>query len=144
METALLLLRKIGMRSSYAGFNYLACAVALVFEHQEYLRKVTKNLYVMVGKEYGVSNVCVEAAIRTLITSYWNQNEDKILAPILGYPLFEKGIYPLCLSLCFSYNVFALHIGCKEISPINQDQKYCSCNNRREHFPRFHLNSYNL
>ena len=59
METALLLLRKIGMRSSYAGFNYLACAVALVFEHQEYLRKVTKNLYVMVGKEYGVSNVCV-------------------------------------------------------------------------------------
>ena len=90
METALLLLRKIGMRSSYAGFNYLACAVALVFEHQEYLRKVTKNLYVMVGKEYGVSNVCVEAAIRTLITCYWNQNEDKILAPILGYPLFEK------------------------------------------------------
>ena len=78
------------MRSSYAGFKYLGCAVALVYENQEYLRNVTKQLYVLVGKKYGVSNIFVEGAIRTLITSYWNQNEDKILAPFLGYPLFEK------------------------------------------------------
>ena len=90
MELASLLLRRIGMRSSYSGFNYLAYAVALVYEDQTYLRNITRHLYSLVGEKYGVSNICVEGALRTLITGYWNQNEDKILSPFLGYPLFEK------------------------------------------------------
>lgn len=90
METAYHLLRIIGMRSTYSGYNYLAHSVALVTENPEYLRNVTKKLYVEVGSKYGVSNLCVEAALRTLINNYWNQNEDKILRSLLGFPLFDK------------------------------------------------------
>ena len=78
------------MRSTYAGYNYLAYAIYLTLENQDYLRKVTKNLYVLVGDKYGVSNRCVEAALRTLINSYWNQNKDRILKRFLGYPVFDK------------------------------------------------------
>ena len=73
-------LRKAGLRSTYSGYNYLASAVALVLKDQEfYLKNVTSNLYRVVGEQYGVSNMCVEAAIRTMINSYWNQNSNKIL-----------------------------------------------------------------
>lgn len=78
------------MRSTYAGYNYLAYAIVLTLENQDYLRKVTKSLYVVVGDRYGVTNRNVEAAMRTLITSYWNQNEDRILSRLLGYPIFDK------------------------------------------------------
>ena len=62
-------LRKAGLRSTYSGYNYLASAVALVLKDQEfYLKNVTSNLYRVVGEQYGVSNMCVEAAIRTIDT----------------------------------------------------------------------------
>ena len=57
-------LRKAGLRSTYSGYNYLASAVALVLKNQEfYMKNVTSNLYRVVGEQYGVSNMCVEAAI---------------------------------------------------------------------------------
>ena len=90
MDRTFYLLRLLGMRSTYAGYNYLAYAIYLTLENQDYLRKVTKNLYVLVGDKYGVSNRCVEAALRTLINSYWNQNKDRILKRFLGYPIFDK------------------------------------------------------
>lgn len=90
MDRAFLLLRRIGMRSTYSGYNYLAYAITLTIENQNYLRKVTKNLYVVIGEKYGVTSQCVESAMRTLITSYWNLYGDRILSRILGYPLYDK------------------------------------------------------
>lgn len=88
-------LRKAGLRSTYSGYNYLASAVALVLKDQEfYMKNVTSNLYRVVGEQYGVSNMCVEAAIRTMINSYWNQNSNKILSPLLGYPVFDNRPHP--------------------------------------------------
>ena len=103
MERALQLLRQIGMRSIYSGYNYLVCSVSLVLEDEAYLKNVTSNLYAIVGKQYGVSNSCVEAALRTLITNYWNQNEDKILSKLLGYPLFDKPTASELISLLADY-----------------------------------------
>lgn len=90
METSFHLLRMIGMRSNYSGYNYLAYAISLVLENPDYLRNITRTLYGTVGEKYGVTNLCVEAAIRTLITNYWNQNDTRILSSVLGYPLFDK------------------------------------------------------
>lgn len=103
METAYHLLRIIGMRSTYSGYHYLAHSVALVSENPDYLKNVTKNLYVEIGAKYGVSNLCVEAALRTLITNYWNQNGDKILSPLLGYPLFDKPTSSEMISILSDY-----------------------------------------
>ena len=90
MEKALLLLRKIGMRSTYKGYNYFATAISLTVSDSEYLNNVTKNMYVVVGEHYKTHNYCVEAAIRTLINNYWNQHQDTILYPLLGFPLYDK------------------------------------------------------
>lgn len=91
------------MRSTYSGYHYLACAVTLVLENPGYLRNVTKNLYADVGKTYGVSAYCVEAALRTLITNYWNRNEDKILSRLLKYPLFDKPTSSELISILADY-----------------------------------------
>ena len=88
-------LRKAGLRSTYSGYNYLASAVALVLKDQD--------LYRVVGEQYGVSNMCVEAAIRTMINSYWNQNSNKILSPLLGYPVFDKPTASEFISMLADY-----------------------------------------
>lgn len=103
MEKALHLLRKIGLRSTYSGYKYLAYAIALVLENPDYLRGVTKTLYNLVGKAYGVTGLCVEAALRTLITNYWNQNGDRILRGIIGYPLFDKPTASEFISILADY-----------------------------------------
>ena len=91
-------LRKAGLRSTYSGYNYLASAVALVLKDQEfYLKNVTSNLYRVVGEQYGVSNMCVEAAIRTMI------NSNKILSPLLGYPVFDKPTASEFISMLADY-----------------------------------------
>ena len=97
-------LRKAGLRSTYSGYNYLASAVALVLKDQEfYMKNVTSNLYRVVGEQYGVSNMCVEAAIRTMINSYWTQNSNKILSPLLGYPVFDKPTASEFISMLADY-----------------------------------------
>ena len=91
-------LRKAGLRSTYSGYNYLASAVALVLKNQEfYMKNVTSNLYRVVGEQYGVSNMC------TMINSYWNQNSNKILSPLLGYPVFDKPTASEFISMLADY-----------------------------------------
>lgn len=90
MKQTSFLLRKLGFRSIYSGYNYLAYAIVLTLENETYLQKVTKKLYVVIGEKYGVSSHSVEAALRTLITNYWNQNGDQILSKLLGYRLYDK------------------------------------------------------
>ena len=46
---------------------------------------------------------CVEAAIRTMINSYWNQNSNKILSPLLGYPVFDKPTASEFISMLADY-----------------------------------------
>ena len=47
--------------------------------------------------------MCVEAAIRTMINSYWNQNSNKILSPLLGYPVFDKPTASEFISMLADY-----------------------------------------
>lgn len=87
---AMALLRKLGMRPTYSGYDYLAYAITLVSKDRSYLKSVMKNLYTIIGTKYGVTNICVEAALRTLITNYWNQHANTILTSLLDYPLYDK------------------------------------------------------
>lgn len=90
MDSVLPLLRKIGMKSTYTGYPYFAYGISLTVNNSSYSRNVTKGLYTDIGTQYGVSNSCVEAALRTLIRNYWNQYNDSILYPLLGYPLHDR------------------------------------------------------
>lgn len=84
------LLRKIGMCSKYAGYDYFASAITFALSDPDYLRNVTKNLYVLIGIQYNVSPHCVESSIRTLLKNYWIQYGDSILYQYLGYPLRDR------------------------------------------------------
>ena len=97
------ILRKAGFRSTYSGYNYLASAIILVLQDPSYMKSVTSNLYRVVGEEYGVSNMCVEAALRTMINSYWNQTSNRILSPLLGYPIFDKPTSSELISMLADY-----------------------------------------
>lgn len=90
MEDAKRLLRSLGMRATYSGYNYLATAIVLTAENPDYLRSVMKNLYTIVGEQYGVSNRCVESALRTLIVSYWNMDGGSVLSERLNYKIYDR------------------------------------------------------
>ena len=90
MQSTLNILRKIGMKSNYTGYSYFAYGIALTVSNSAYSLNVTKGLYTDIAIQYGVSRTCVEAALRTLIRSYWNQYDDSILSELLGYPLYER------------------------------------------------------
>lgn len=97
------LLRKLGFRSTYSGYTYLAYAIFLTLENGSYLRQVTQNLYVDIGKKYNVSNHCVESALRTLITSYWNEHNDRVLRKLFGYRLNDKPTSRELISMLADY-----------------------------------------
>ncbi|XCP84195.1 sporulation initiation factor Spo0A C-terminal domain-containing protein [Roseburia hominis] len=90
MEEAYKLVRKIGIRSHYVGFEYLVHCIYFVMTDRSYLRNVTGKLYVEVGKIYGVSGGSVEAAMRRMIWDYWNQHGDSILLKIAGQRLYNR------------------------------------------------------
>lgn len=103
MQHVYKLLRKIGMGSKYAGYDYFALAISFTLSDAHYLRNVTKNLYVQVGHHYGVSSCSVEGALRTLLKNYWNQYGDSILCQYLGFPLHDKPTTREFISLLSDY-----------------------------------------
>ena len=103
MEQTFFLLRKIGLRSTYSGYNYLAYAITLARDNEQYLHQVTKNLYIVIGEKYGVSSHSVEAALRTLIINYWKRNRDSVLSKMLGYRLLEKPTSSEFISILSDY-----------------------------------------
>lgn len=90
MNASLSLLRKIGMDSRYTGYPYFAYGISLTINDSNFSRNITKGLYKEIGAQYGVSNSCVEAAIRTLVRNYWNKHNDSLLFPLLGYSLYDR------------------------------------------------------
>lgn len=90
MSNVYKLLRKLGMNSKYTGYNYFASAITFTLSDSDYLRNVTKRLYVDIGLQYGVSSKCVEGALRTLIKNYWEQHGDTILSRYLTYRIKDK------------------------------------------------------
>lgn len=90
MEDAYRLVRKIGLRSHYVGFEYLVHCISFVMEDRSYLRNVTRRLYVEVGELYGVTGESVEAAMRRMIHDYWNIQGDAVLFKVAGIHLYNR------------------------------------------------------
>ncbi|MBP3663765.1 MAG: sporulation initiation factor Spo0A C-terminal domain-containing protein [Tyzzerella sp.] len=90
MQNVYRLLRKLGMNSKYSGYDYFALAITFALSDSDYLRNVTKRLYVLIGNRYSVSPHCVESALRTLLKNYWIQYGDSILSQYLGHPFHDR------------------------------------------------------
>ncbi len=86
------LLKELGVGPALLGFDYLACAVALAVEDDEYLRQVTKRLYPEVAKRFDATDRGVERAMRHGIERAFNQGGYDALESLFGSGISsEKG-----------------------------------------------------
>ncbi len=90
MSTTCRILRQMGIFSAYTGYYYLAYAINLVLEDEDYLFCATKRLYPDIADHFEVSTSSVEHAMRSLITNFWDQGGDQTLPGFLGQPLFRR------------------------------------------------------
>lgn len=65
-----------GMSERAKGFGYLSAAICAVAKDKSLGSMITKKLYVMIGKQFGVTSFAVERSIRTLIKGAW-ESKDK-------------------------------------------------------------------
>ena len=66
------LLLDIGLSPSLIGFQYITYAEQLALTDEEYLRHVTKLLYIDIAVKYHTTPASVERCIRHAISTAWN------------------------------------------------------------------------
>ena len=67
-------LRALGIAPNYIGYFQTVDAVALCAEAPERLTQITKQVYMEVGKRYGVKWTAVERNIRTVARIAWERS----------------------------------------------------------------------
>ena len=80
------LIRQLGMTSKYKGYYYVAEAVMMSMELQDYPIKITKDIYPYLAKKFKSTPVNIEHDIRTVINVCWTANKET-MDRIAGYPL---------------------------------------------------------
>lgn len=82
-------LRALGITPNYVGYFQTAEAVALCAEAPERLTQITKQVYMEVGKRYGVKWTAVERNIRTVAKTAWERNR-ALLEEMVGCELNSR------------------------------------------------------
>lgn len=78
------ILKQLGIRTKFTGFNYLKTAISLCYENpNEYTHMITKRLYPAVAETYRVNTTAVERAIRNAISGI--RCSDMTKEKIIGY-----------------------------------------------------------
>ena len=84
------LLRKIGLRGTTYGFDYLSMALVLVVSDSRYLHALTTELYPELAKIFHVSEKNISCSIYRQIDSLWKRIGPEPLEELIGYKLSEK------------------------------------------------------
>ena len=82
-------LRALGITPNYAGYFQTVDAVVLCAEAPERLTQITKQVYMEVGKRYGVKWPAVERNIRTVARIAWERNR-ALLEEMVGCELSSR------------------------------------------------------
>ena len=83
------LLLDIGLSPSLIGFQYITYAEELALMDEEYLRHVTKLLYIDIASKYHTTPTSVERCIRHAITTAWTRGSKEQINK-----LFRNSINP--------------------------------------------------
>lgn len=81
------ILHEVGIPAHIKGYMYLREAILKVYENQDYLGQITKNLYPDIAKKYMSSSSRVERAIRHAIEVAWNRGNVDCIDNIFGYTI---------------------------------------------------------
>lgn len=79
-------LTRLGIGARYRGYRYLALAISMVMENEDYLFLATKRLYPDVARVFDTTWSCVERDMRTAIQVCWHRNRP-YLEELATYPL---------------------------------------------------------
>lgn len=90
MKDIHILLHRLGLRSTYNGFRYLAYAIFLAIEDDAYLRSLTTALYPAIADQFHITAASVERSLRTLIEVFWLRGNTGYFERIVGYALPDK------------------------------------------------------
>lgn len=80
-------LAEVGLPSRLLGYVYITESLEWVIEKPEYLRYITKGLYVDLAKQYNSTPGAIERAIRHAISVLWVKGNESMLQQIF------KGCY---------------------------------------------------
>lgn len=84
------LLLSLGIKSTYFGYHYLAYALDLCIQNEDYLMSVYKILYMDVAKHFHTSRYNVEHCLRTVVKHCWEHGNRALLIEIAKYPLSSR------------------------------------------------------
>ena len=82
-----LLYNKVNENNSNKGYLFLREAILRVYNQQDYLGQITKNLYPDIAKKFTSSSARVERAIRHAIEVAWNRGNVDCIDNIFGYTI---------------------------------------------------------
>ena len=78
------LLLELGVSQALLGFNYLACAIDLVVDDEQYINVVTTKLYPAVAKKFDTTASRTERAMRHAIEKTFDNGDYDLLVKIFG------------------------------------------------------------
>lgn len=84
------LLMTVGIPANTQGYKYLRCAIILVFQHPDYAKSITKQLYPIVAKQFDTTASRVERSISHAIEIAWNRGKIDKINGVFGIDLFGK------------------------------------------------------
>lgn len=81
------LLTQIGLNPAYRGYLYLVHIIYLVSSDSDFTFFTLKGLYQRTSADLNISSGAIQHNIRTLLDSYWNQENMKYFRNLTGYPV---------------------------------------------------------
>lgn len=81
------ILHEVGIPAHIKGYLFLREAILRVYNQQDYLGQITKNLYPDIAKKFTSSSARVERAIRHAIEVAWNRGNVDCIDNIFGYTI---------------------------------------------------------
>lgn len=84
------ILLEIGIPTNLLGFMYITYSVQLIADNRDYMKNLSRRLYVDVAKEFNTSPACIERCIRHAINVGWTIGDVKVINEI-----FKNSVNPM-------------------------------------------------
>ena len=102
-----IILRKLGIVSTYKGYKAAVIAVSLALENEDRLHSITKDIYAETARRMNATPSAIEKNLRTVARRAWGVNRTD-LERMAGYRLLAPPSVSEFLDIFFNY-ILACH-----------------------------------
>ena len=99
-------LHQFGVNSSYTGYAYVIDGILKVLSNPDYMKRITKMLYVDIAHDHHTSVSCVERNIRTIINIMWQSDNADLLYHIFPGNCFYRPTNQKFFHIMYDYFSF--------------------------------------